>query len=138
MLRLRKNHAEGFHQHAHFCYCEAIAAAAVSASDAWSDAGEADGDADSDDEDARSSMMSCEYGDETATGSGQENAAPAIYSGHDVVRGDEAEDAAAAIASLAAVAPKKDSPWVFAHRHDTNTSPLLQNCAEQLYDAICQ
>ena len=78
---------------------KAIAAMAVKASDdAWSDAGDADGEAGSDDEDARS-MMPCEDGDETPSGSGQETAAPAIYSGHDVARGDEAEGAAAVIVS---------------------------------------
>ena len=44
-------------------------------------------------------MMSCEDGDEAASGLGQETAAPAIYSGHDVARGDEAEGTAAVIVS---------------------------------------
>ena len=46
-------------------------------------------------------MMSCEGVDEAAAGSRQETAAPvhAIYSGHDVARGEEAEDAAAVIVS---------------------------------------
>ena len=78
---------------------KAIVAAAVTArDDAWSDAGDADGEAGSDEEDARS-MMSCEDVDEAAAGSRQETVAPAIYSGHDVARGDEAEDAAAVIVS---------------------------------------
>ena len=53
------------------------AAAVTTRDDTWSDAGDADGEAGSDDEDARS-MMPCEDGDEAATGSGRETAAPAI------------------------------------------------------------
>ena len=62
------------------------------------DAGDADVEAGSDDEEAHS-MLSCGGVDEAAAGSGRETAAPAIYSGHDVARGDEAEDAAAVIVS---------------------------------------